>query len=219
MSKPPPHTFLGSPLPLPYKIHSFDDDETVVESKRNPNPIRHRATQRIISKDLLQDTRDTEDTQLHHRTDRLDPPKPIRFSKVRTPTSTALIDTISNALFQLEFMDDIDPDAFAQVRDSVERLTVRITSRATTSAPIKSHNIETSQILDSSYTSVSNNPPLSTEPNIFDELLKIQATSGNSWKPALIIKWLLVVFLIIGVFCLSSYVVSGLTYDYCYYLC
>lgn len=217
MSKPPPHTFLGSPLPLPYKIHSFDDDETVVESKRNPNPIRHRATQRIISKDPLQDTRDTEDIKLHHRTDRLDPPKPIRFSKVRTPTSTALIDTISNALYQLEFMDDIDADAFAQVRDSVEKLALRITSQ--TSASVNLHNIESSQILDSSYTSLSSNPPLSTEPNIFDELLKIQATSGNSWKPALIIKWLFVVLLIIGVFCFSSYVVSGLTYDYCYYLC
>lgn len=216
MSKPPPHSFLGSPLPLPYKIHSFDEDETVVESKKRYVPIRPRETQRVISSDT-QDVRDTGYTQFPNRTDRLDPPTPIRFSKARTSSSTAIIDTISQAIVQLESMDDVDPVRLAQIRDSVERLSRKIDPH-TTSAELTELMIEASQ-KDSSSASYDALTPLSEEPNILDELLKIQATTRKTWNLQLVPRWVLGIFVIVIFFCLSSYMVSGLTYDYCYYLC
>lgn len=212
---------LGEPLPLPYKVdnpsHIKDDDDTAVETRHNSRLFHEPIPfNRNISSSQNDEVYKPENTKIRNRTINLAKPRPIpiqrNYLNSRVVSNERILSKIYDTEEQLQ-----DVESIAEKLDRIKKLVsykqINVDYEAfqrfdgELSSLLKDHHefdeIETNKHLQLTY-----------QPSVLDELENLQRITipDNTLRYVVIISGI-VIFLI------SSFIVSGLNYEYCYYFC
>lgn len=211
---------LGDPLPLPYKIGGQpqikDEDDISVEPRHNSRkyqePILYT---RNISSSQNSDIYNPENLKQRTKTITLGKPRPIPLqrnylssrviSNEHLPKTydldeqLRLVDSISTKLGRIRQIvgykqPEIDYESFQRFESEL-------------SIFLREHNEE-------EHTEIDEYIQQNAEPSVLDELENFQRVAGPDYtlRNTLIVSGILF-------FLISSFVVSGLNYEYCYYFC
>lgn len=212
---------LGDPLPLPYKVDRDvqikEEDDIAVETRHNsrlfhePVPLN-----RNVSFSQNEDIYLPENLKTRAKTISLAKPRPVpilrNYLNPRVVSNDRILPKLYDTEEQLQSVESI-AEKLDRIRKLVAYREVNIDCEefqrfdGELSSLLKDHHeldeIETNEHLQ----------PLH-EPTVLEELENLQRIT----KPDYTIRYIVIITSII-LFLISSFVVSGLNYEYCYYFC
>lgn len=218
---------LGDPLPLPYKVdtqpHIKDEDDTAVETRHNTNILHEPVLyHRNISTSLNDELYKNEDLKMGPRTINLTKPRPIpirrNYLNPRVVSKEISLPKAYDKQEHLQLMESIEGKL-----ERVKRL-MDYKQLSIDYDHLQSFDNELSRVLqEHEELDETNTSELDTHedqiqqhegPTILDELEKLQQVThpDHTLRYAIIAAGVLI-------FLVSSFMVSGLNYDYCYYFC
>lgn len=233
---------LGEPLPLPYKINKENPDvheeeeDTAVDTKEFSEPIRRRFNQQINKYRQVSDIKDN--TQLEGSFISLRKPRPLPVQEVPQLRRFLASDEIVSTEPLQKSQVSRQLDMIASIEEQIERLRKKVSSgdslidmdvlediegRLTDISETKSKKDE---LKEEDPGKLSQSIAASSE-ELLHELEKLQNYNEKllaASKPTLFEKFPIskvhvAIFVVVCFLLTSSFVVSGLNYEYCYYFC
>ncbi|CUM56530.1 uncharacterized protein AC631_01855 [Debaryomyces fabryi] len=212
---------LGEPLPLPYKVDKNiqikEEDDATMETRHNSRPFHEPIPFiRNVSSSQNHEIYLPENLKPRAKTINLAKPRPVPilrdYLNSRVVSNERILPKIYDTEEQLQSVDSI-AEKLDRIRKLVVYREINVDCEAfqkfdgELSSLLKDHHefdeIEADEQLQPQH-----------EPTVLEELESLQRIS----KPASTIRYIIIITSIIF-FLISSFIVSGLNYEYCYYFC
>lgn len=214
---------LGEPLPLPYKVDSNpqikEEDDATYDTRHNSRPLHEPVPFiRNVSSSQNEEMYLPENLKPRAKTINLAKPRPIpilrNYLNSRVVSNERILPKIYDTDEQLQSVDSIT-EKLDRIRKLVSYREINVDCEA-----FQRFDAELSSLLkdhhefDEIQTNEQLQPQPQHEPTVLEELENLQRIT----KPDYTLRYIIVSTSIIF-FLISSFVVSGLNYEYCYYFC